>query len=175
MTSIVSDRHSIASRTSVRRGLSYIAGLIGIGLTYFVLAKIGLALSLIHPSASTIWPPTGFALAAVVLWGYRIWPAIFLAAMIANGTASGSMGSAISIATGNTLEALVGAALMNVWSNGPDTFSTSKAVAKFAVICVALASPISATVGTSSLAIAGYAQSADLANIWFTWWLGDTI
>ena len=86
MNSTVSDRHPIASRTSFRRGLNYIAGLIGIGLTYFVLAKIGLALALIHPSASTIWPPTGFALAAIVLWGYRVWPAIFLAAMIANAT-----------------------------------------------------------------------------------------
>ena len=69
MNSTVSDRHPIASRTSFRRGLNYIAGLIGIGLTYFVLAKIGLALALIHPSASTIWPPTGFALAAIVLLG----------------------------------------------------------------------------------------------------------
>src|SRR5262249_6503769 len=61
MTSTVSDRHPISPRT-IRRGLNYIAGLIGIGLTYFVLAKIGLALALIHPSASPIWPPTGFAL-----------------------------------------------------------------------------------------------------------------
>src|ERR1700736_2129651 len=110
MTSTVSDRHPIAPRTTLRRGLNYIAGLIGIGLTYFVLAKIGLAFALIHPSASSVWPPTGFALAAIVLWGYRTWPAIFLAAIIANSTAAGSIGTAISIATGNSLEALVGAA-----------------------------------------------------------------
>src|SRR5260221_9340057 len=139
MTSIDSDRHPIAPRTSFRRGLSYIAGVIGIGLTYFALAKSGLALALIHPSASAIWPPTGFALAAIVLWGYRTWPAIFLAALIANVTAAGSIGTAILIATGNSLEALVGAALINVWSNGRETFSTSNAVAKFTVICVALA------------------------------------
>src|SRR5882757_4454696 len=175
MTSTVSDRHPIAPRTSFRRGLSYIAGLIGIGLTYFALAKSGLALALIHPSASAIWPPTGFALAAIVLWGYRAWPAIFLAAMIANATAAGSIGTAISIATGNTLEALVGAALINVWSNGRDTFSTANTVAKFAVICVVLATPISATVGTTTLAIAGYAEWANSADIWLTWWLGDMI
>src|SRR5438309_11382269 len=134
MTSTVSDRHPIAPRTTFRRGLHYIAGLIGIGLTYFVLAKSGLALALIHPSASAIWPPTGFALAAIVLWGYRIWPAIFLAAMIANAATPGSIGAAISIATGNSLEALVGAALINIWSNGRHTFSTSHGVAKFAVI-----------------------------------------
>src|SRR5258708_7276932 len=175
MTSTVSDRHPIALRTSFRRGLNYIAGLIGIGLTYFVLAKIGLALSLIHPSASTIWPPTGFALAAVVLWGYRAWPAIFLAAMIANANAAGSIGTAISIATGNSLEALIGAALINVWSNGRDTFSTSNRVAKFTVICVVLATPISATVGITSLAIAGHAEWVNFADIWLTWRLGDMI
>ena len=79
MTSTVSDRHPIFPRTTVRRGSNYIAGLIGIGLTYFVLAKSGLALALIHPSASPIWPPTGFALAAIVLWGYRAWQQYFSA------------------------------------------------------------------------------------------------
>jgi integral membrane sensor domain MASE1 len=175
MTSTVSDRHPIASRTSFRRGLNYIASLIGIGLTYFVLAKIGLALALIHPSASTIWPPTGFALAAILLWGYRAWPAIFLAAMIANAAAAGSIGTAISIATGNSLEALVGAALINVRSNGRDTFSTANTVAKFTVICIVLATPISATIGITSLAFAGYVEWANFGNIWLTWWLGNTI
>src|SRR5262252_7750483 len=175
MTSTVSDRHPISPRTTFRRGPNYIAGLIGIGLTYFVLAKSGLALALIHPSASPIWPPTGFALAAIVLWGYRAWPAIFLGAMIANAGTTGSIGPAISIATGNSLEALVGAAVINVWSNGRDTFSTPNTVAKFAVICVVLATPISATVGITTLVIAGYAEWANFANIWLTWWLGDMI
>src|SRR5262249_60229009 len=103
MTSTVSDGHPISPRT-IRRGLNYIAGLIGIGLTYFVLAKSGLTLALIHPSASPIWPPTGFALAAIVLWGYRAWPAIFLAAMMANASATGSIRPASSLATRNSLE-----------------------------------------------------------------------
>src|SRR6516162_7264112 len=175
MTLTVSDRHPISPRTTFRRGPNYIAGLIGIGLTYFVLAKSGLAFALIHPSASPIWPPTGFALAAIVLWGYRAWPAIFLGAMMANAATNGSMSTAISIATGNSLEALVGAAVINVWSNGRDTFSTPNTVAKFAVICVVLATPISATVGITTLAIAGYAEWANFANIWLTWWLGDMI
>ena len=175
MTLTVSDRHPIFAWATFRRGLNYIAGLIGIGLTYFVLAKSGLALALIHPSASPIWPPTGFALAAILLWGYRAWPAIFLGAMMANATTNGSMSTAISIATGNSLEALVGAAVINVWSNGRDTFSTPNTVAKFAAICVVLATPISATVGITTLVIAGYAEWANFANIWLTWWAGDMI
>src|SRR5260370_42619476 len=128
MTSAVSDREPIGPRHSRRGGLNYIAGLIGIGLTYFVLAKSGLALALIHPSASSVWPATGFALAAIVLWGYRVWPAIFLAAIIANATAAGSIGTAISIATGNSLEAPVAAALINVWANVRDTFAYPRTV-----------------------------------------------
>src|SRR6476619_4663505 len=113
MTSAVPDRQPFFPRTSFRREPSYIAGLVGIGLTYLVLAKSGLALALIDPSASSVWPATGFALAAIVLWGYRVWPAILLAAMISNATAAGSIGMAVSIATGSSLEARVGAALIN--------------------------------------------------------------
>src|SRR5262249_37263704 len=68
-----------------------------------------------------------------------------------------------------------GAAVINVWSNGRATFSTPNTVAKFAVICVVLATPISATVGITTLVIAGYAEWANFANIWLTWWLGDMI
>src|SRR5262249_38326358 len=95
--------------------------------------------------------------------------------MIANATTAGSIGIAISIATGNSLEALAGAVLINVWSNGRDTFSTSSGVAKFTAICVVFATPISATVGATSLAIAGDAEWAKFSNIWLTWWLGNMI
>src|SRR6516164_4867612 len=95
--------------------------------------------------------------------------------MIANASTTVSIGPAISIATGNSLEALVGAAVINVWSNGRDTFSTPNTVAKFAVVCVVLATPISATVGITTLVIAGYAEWANFANIWLTWWAGDMI
>ena len=83
----------------------YAIELFGIGLAYFVLAKIGLAVASIHPSASPIWPPTGLALAAVMLRGYRIWPAIFLSAFVANATTAGSIYTSSAIALGNTLEA----------------------------------------------------------------------
>ncbi len=59
----------------------YAAELAAIAAGYFVLAKLGLALASLHPSASPIWPPTGFALAVVLLRGYRVWPAIFLGAL----------------------------------------------------------------------------------------------
>jgi signal transduction histidine kinase/CheY-like chemotaxis protein len=151
---------------------TYAIELFGIGVTYFVLAKVGLALASIHPSASPIWPPTGLALAAVVVRGYRVWPAIFLGALVANATTAGSIYTSSAIALGNTLEALVGGYLISRWSGGLRVFDTPAGVARFALIALA-ATPISATIGIGSLTLAGYADSAHLASTWVTWWLGD--
>jgi signal transduction histidine kinase len=169
----MSDPQSIAPGTSFRRGIGYAGGLVAIGAIYFALAKGGLALASIHPSATPIWPPTGFALAAVLLWGYRAWPAIFIAAVIANATTAGSIATAIAIATGNTLEAVVGVYLINRWSKGWNTFSTPNSVARFALICFVIAAPISASIGLASLATAGYTERTNFASAWVTWWLGD--
>ncbi|WMT79680.1 MASE1 domain-containing protein [Bradyrhizobium sp. Ash2021] len=169
----MSDPRSLTPQIDFRRGISYAGGLVAIGAIYFVLAKGGLALASINPSATPIWPPTGVALAAVLLWGYRTWPAIFMAAMIANATTAGSVATAIAIATGNTLEAVVGAYFINRWSSGCNTFSTPNSVAKFVLICVVIATPISASIGLTSLATVGYIERTNFANAWVTWWLGD--
>src|SRR5438874_6844887 len=169
----MSDPRSLTPEINFRRGISYAGGLVAIGAIYFALAKAGLALASIHPSATPIWPPTGVALAAVLLWGYRTWPAIFAAAVIANATTAGSVATAIAIATGNSLEAVVGAYLINRWSGGCNTFSAPNSVAKFALICFAIATPISASIGLTSLATAGYIERTNFANAWVTWWLGD--
>ena len=171
--STMSDPRSLTPETNFHRSISYAGGLVAIGVIYFALAKGGLALASIHPSATPIWPPTGVALAAVLLWGYRTWPAIFAAAVIANATTAGSVATAIAIATGNSLEAVVGAYLINRWSSGCNTFSTPNSVAKFALICFVIATPISASIGLTSLATAGYIEWTNFANAWVTWWLGD--
>src|SRR5258708_22952305 len=109
----MSDPRSLTPEINFRRGISYAGGLVAIGVIYFALAKGGLALAFIHPSATPIWPPTGVALAAVLLWGYRTWPAIFTAAVIANATHAGSGATPLAVAPGNTPEAGVGRYLHN--------------------------------------------------------------
>lgn len=151
----------------------YAVELAGIAVAYFLVAKLGLTLASINPSATPIWPPTGLALASVLLWGYRVWPAVFLAALLANVTTAGSLYTASSIALGNTLECLVGAYLTNRWSDGRATFDTPAGVTRFALISLLAAAPISATIGVGSLAVAGYADKAHIPSIWATWWLGD--
>jgi signal transduction histidine kinase/CheY-like chemotaxis protein len=154
-------------------GMRYAVELAIIALAYFLLAKFGLALASLHPSASPIWPPTGFALAAVLLHGYRVWPAILVGAFAANISTAGAVSTGAAIAVGNTAEALIGGALINQWSGGRETFATPMNVAKFALICLAAATPASATVGVATLCLAGDAAWANFLPIWITWWLGD--
>src|SRR5207237_9129606 len=104
---------------------------------------------------------------------YRTRPAVILAAVIAIATTADAVGTAIAIATGNSLEAVVGAYLINRCSRGCNTFSTPDSVAKFALICVVIATPISASIGLTSLATAGYIERTNFATAWCTWWRGD--
>jgi len=163
-------RRSFAAH--VGRGHSaYVFELLGIGIAYFVLAKIGLTLASTNPSTSAIWPATGFALASVLVWGYRAGPAVLVASFAANVTNVGSIYAATAIALGNTLEALVAAWLINVWCDGRETFATTTGVAKFALVCVS-STTLSATVGIGALIFSGDPPTP-LAVAWMTWWLGD--
>lgn len=93
--------------------------------------------------------------------------------MVANATTAGSVATSMGIATGNSLEAVAGAYLINRWSGGCNTFSTPNSVAKFALICVVVATPISASIGLTCLATVGYIEPKNFADAWITWWLGD--
>ena len=143
-----------------------------VGLAYFTLAYLGLRLASINPSATPIWPPTGFAIAAILLWGNRIAPAIFIAAFLINQLTAGSIFTSSAIAGGNTLEAVIAGYLVRHWAEGEQVFDTPTGIAKFALISLA-ATLVSATIGVSSLAVAGYAEMSSFISVWPTWWLGD--
>jgi len=155
-----------------RRGFSRVTAFVGLTLVYFLAGKLGLKLAFLHASASPVWPPAGVALGALLLLGYRTWPAIFVGAFLVNVTTAGNFGTSLAIGTGNTMEALCGAWLVNRFAAGLDVFERSKNVFKFAFVAVASA-VVSPTIGLTSLAVAGFADWARYGAIWMTWWLGD--
>jgi PAS domain S-box-containing protein len=162
------------------RLLKYVATLLVVGAVYFVLAKAGLQLATIHPSATPIWPAAGFALGCALVAGLRVWPAILLGAFAVNATSEIDGTSTIllltssAIAVGNTLEALISARLVNLWADGTRAFETPGGVSKFALIALAPGTMLSATVGTGSLMFAaGSTDWMGATPIWLTWWLGD--
>src|SRR5947208_737396 len=148
-------------------------GLLIITGGYFVAGKIGLVLAAVHPSASAVWPPTGIALAATLLLGYRVWPALFLGAFLVNVTTAGSVWTSLGIAGGNTLEGLLAAFLVRRFANGLKVFDRAWDIATFGVLAGLGATAVSATVGVTTLSLGGYASWEGLGAIWLTWWLGD--
>ncbi len=142
---------------------------------YFVAAKLGLRLAYLHPSASPVWPPTGIALGALLVLGYRPWPAIWAGAFLANVTTAGSFASSMGIASGNTAEALAGAFLVNRFAGGRHAMDRSWNIFKFAVLAAGASTTISATVGVASLAAGGFVRAGAHGAVWLTWWLGDLV
>src|SRR6267154_1695076 len=131
---------------SVRR----IATAVGLAVVYFVGAKLGLQLAYLNASATAVWPPTGIALAAFLIFGVRVWPAVFIAAFVANLTTAGSIATSLGIASGNTLEGVLGAYLVTRFAHG--RYACDRAADVFKLVVLVL-----------------------LATIWLTWWLGDSV
>src|SRR5206468_3354792 len=148
-------------------------GLLVLGGVYVVAGKLGLALAFVHASASPVWPPTGIALAATLLLGYRVWPALFLGAFLVNVTTAGSVWTSLGIAGGNTLEGLLGAFLVQRFANGRRVFDRARDILTFAALAGLGSTAVCATIGVTSLSLGGYASWERFGAIWLTWWLGD--
>ncbi len=140
---------------------------------YLFSAKLGLRLALINASATAVWAPTGIALAALLVWGRRVWPGIFIGAFLANLTTAGSLATSLAIAAGNTLEGLAGAGLVERFAGGFRAFEKPSSIFRFTLLAAVLSTMVSATVGTATLALGGLAEGQPLGPVWLTWWLGD--
>jgi PAS domain S-box-containing protein len=152
------------------RTLGIIAAL---ALVYAGVGRVGLSFAVVHPGVSPLWPPTGLALAALLGFGDRVWPGILIGAFAVNLPVTHSVGWALAIAVGNTLEGVLAAFLVRRFAHGARAFLQARDILVFAIVA-GLASPVvSASVGATTLALGGSARWADYASIWLTWWLGD--
>lgn len=151
----------------------YALKLLGLAAVYYGAAKLGLSLAFMNSSISAVWPPTGIALAAVVFWGYRMWPGIALGALLANSWTGIPIYSTLGITLGNTGEALVGAYLLREVADFRPSLERVRDVIALAVFAGLLATMVSATIGVASLLLAGDVSSGGIWDAWRTWWLGD--
>jgi integral membrane sensor domain MASE1 len=135
--------------------------ILSLAAVYFVVGRLGLSFATVHPSASAIWPPSGIALAALLLWGYRLWPGVFLGAFLVNTTTQVTVATTLAIASGNTLEALLGAWLVNHFAN-PKVFERAKSTFKFVLLAGLISTTVSASLGVSSLTLGGVRSSGSI-------------
>lgn len=140
-----------------------------LALVYFIAARGGLLFDPVSGFATLVWPPTGISLAFLILFGRKYWPGIFLGAFFANFTIGASPLIALGIATGNTLEAVIGATLLSYFAFHPNMRI------KDALLLLLVAFPstlVSATIGTTSL----WLGSIETTHETFTaWWIGDML
>src|SRR5712692_11731762 len=99
-----------------------LATLVVLAAVYFVAGKLGLRLAFVNASATPVWPCTGIAVAAFLVLGYRVWPAILAGALLVNLTTAGSVATSVAIAVGNTLEGVVGCYLISRFADGKRAF-----------------------------------------------------
>jgi len=160
--------------SGVIRWLPYLGQVGLLAAAYFAAAKASLMLAIPPGYATAVWPPSGIALAALLLLGTREWPGIWLGAALVNLTVASSPFAALAIGSGNTLEAIAGATLVRRYiADAPPYFDRVRNVVKF-VAGAALCSTVAATIGVISLALEGAVPWPEFVQNWWTWWHGDT-
>jgi diguanylate cyclase (GGDEF)-like protein len=152
-----------------------LALLVALVAVYFLAGKLGLKLAYAHTNASAVWPSTGIAIAALLIFGLRIWPALFAASFLVNITTAGTVATSLAIASGNTLEALAAAYLVIQFAGGRNTFQRSQNIFRFALLAAILATAISATLGSTMVVLSGLAPWPHYLTIFCTWWFGDAV
>jgi two-component system, NarL family, sensor histidine kinase FusK len=144
-----------------------------LAVAYYGAAKLGLSFAFETPNVTAIWPPTGVALAALVLWGPRVWPGVALGAFLANAPTDIPLISTAGITLGNTLEAVAGAYLLRRLAGFRPSLERPWDVLALVLLAGIVSTTIAATIGVTSL-VAGDEVAADsFGSVWRTWWLGD--
>lgn len=149
------------------------------GIIYFAVSEISLSVAVIGGSATPVWPSSGIALAAVSLLGYHLWPGIFFGAFAAD-----LLGRSFTLVNflsysfaglGNTLGVLVGAYLIKRFTGNSYPCDRVRGVFLFVLLGGVLSSVLDATIGVTSLSLAGKIPWTKYGTIWWTWWTANAV
>ncbi|WP_051378816.1 MASE1 domain-containing protein [Derxia gummosa] len=145
-----------------------------VATAYYATGRLGLAVPYVGTHITLIWPPTGIALAALLLWGPRMWPAVFAGALAVNLGISASAALAAGIACGNTAGPALGAWLLRRGGFDP-AFERRADVLRYVALGVLLAMLVNASNGVIQLWLHGLLPASALSRAWFYWWCGDAV
>ena len=162
------------SRSGSEKPLVYVAWILGVAVAYVAVAEIGFSLAFAVRQVTAVWPPTGLAIAVLVLGGYRLWPGIWLGAFVANFSTNEPFLVAAAIASGNTLAPLAGTYLLRAF-HFEHTFSRIRDVLIFVVFAAIVAMTISASNGFVQLALGHIVPWSAFGSVWTLWWTGDAM
>ena len=159
----------------VRGTLKSALGVVLLFLAYFATARLGLLMDAVAGFATLVWPPSGISLAALLLFGPRLWPGVLAGALCVNLVVGAPLPVAIAIAAGNTLEALVGSLLVRRVKGFDPRLERIDGAIALVLIGAVCSTALSAAIGTASL-LAGGKIVPELTWATFrAWWLGDML
>ncbi|HVE42005.1 MAG TPA: CHASE domain-containing protein [Planctomycetota bacterium] len=161
---------------------SRIARIAGLAAAYLITGKLGLLLAIPPGYATALWPPSGIALATLLLLGNECWPGVLIGSFLVNLSASydgasqaQSIGVAAALGVGASVQALLGASLIRRFVGASPELLRGREVAAFLLLGGPVSCAASATIGVSTLAIARIVQPAQIPFSWWTWWIGDVV
>jgi integral membrane sensor domain MASE1 len=150
----------------------------------FAGASLGRLMAIPPGNVTPLWPPSGIALAALLLFGYRLWPGVWLGSFAFNLLffylpdqhipGLSTLLCCVGIATGSTLQALAGTYCARRWGNYNPREWNPKAFFKMLFLAGPFCCLIATTIGSISLSLNGFLAERDILNTWVTWWFGDT-
>lgn len=141
---------------------------------YVIGGRLGLLLSYVHGNVTLVWPPTGIALAALLSWGLRQWPAVALGAFLVTASTGAPVMGAIGTAFSNTFEVVVGAHLLRQAGLRCE-LDRIRDVVFFVAIGALLPTILGAAIGTLSLYLTGVVPAGRITEVMLVWWLGDAM
>jgi signal transduction histidine kinase len=145
-----------------------------VAVAYFVTARLGLELALVHGQVTPVWPPTGIAVVAILFFGARVLPAVAIAALAVNLPLSPNPLAATVIAGGNTLAPFVAASLLKVVGFRFE-LDRLRDAASLILLGALAGMAISATVGSLVIVASGSVSPSAFPQTWAVWWTGDAM
>ena len=165
----------MTERSAVADTRRLIAIGVAVSVSYVLAAKLGFRVAFVAEQVTTVWAPTGIGMAALLLWGRALWPAIWLGAFVANAGTDAPLWTAAAVATGNTLEAVAAAWTLRRVPRFDPTLRRIGDVVAFILIGAVLSTAVSATVGVTTLCASAVQSWSRFGDLWWDWWLGDAL
>ena len=160
---------------SVPRPARWLLEVLGLAAVYYATARLGLRYATVGQTISLVWPPTGLAIAGLVILGRRAWPGVAVGAFLANVSTPVPIAVAAAIAAGNTLEALVAATLLTRAAGPRPQLEIMGTVRALVLAAVPFGALVSALVGVAALTVAGSLPQAGIPPAIAVWWTGDLL
>jgi signal transduction histidine kinase len=167
-------RSRATSTIQARPVIVYVAEVIFLAVIYHLAARLGLQMAYVQANTSPVWPPTGIGLAALLIFGARLWPGISLGVLLGSLLTGAPFNLALGLAVGNTFEALLAVFILKRLFNLHNELDRVQDVIALIIVSL-LCTTIGASIGSTTLMILGFSQWQDFWPIWLTWWIGDLL